>query len=131
MLLIYTLLPEPLYTVCMACLAVFILLAFCLFSYRMMIKVLGDDFMTTGEDETIDNEDISHLHRVYSVEENGEKFTIRTNSEGYVKSIAGNGKFLEPTMPVRLVQEGLTCLLTVKDGKVIREFELAENTNHD
>ncbi len=125
-LLIYTFLPEPLYTVCMACLSLFILLAFCLFCYKLMMKVLDYDLMTSGEDDTIDNEDISHLHRVYSVEEDGEILTIKTNSEGFVKSIAGNGQYLVPTKPVRLVEDGLTCVLTGKDGQVIREFELAE-----
>lgn len=122
----YTLLPEPLYTVCMACLAVFILLAFCLFSYKLMIKVLGDDFVVDSESEDLHNEDISHLHRVYSVRDDRGSYTIRTNSDGFVKSITGNGKFLEPTKPVRLVEEGLSCVLTEENGRVIRAFELAE-----
>jgi len=122
-ILLIAFLPEPLYTVVMSLTALTIVVLFCLFMYKLLLKVL-DDYPTLNYEEA-DTEDISHLHREYYVEEGGKKYIIRTTPEGFVKSISGEDRNLEPKLPVRLTENGTTCILVADNGTVIRQFELS------
>lgn len=122
--LIITFLPEPLYTVVMAMSALALVVIGTGILYRLMIKIL--DFEDMSQSHSCDDDDISHLHREYYVQDhtNGKKYTITTNPDGFVKSISGSGIYLEPEKPVRLVESGTSCLLQGQDGKLLKEFEL-------
>lgn len=130
LLLLITFLPEPLYTVVMAMCALLIVVFGSAIAYRLLLKIIDFD-APTGYYQTpsyAQDEDISHLHRNYYVQDGfGNKFTISTNADGYVKSIASGSTRIETSQPIKLTQSGASCVLTdVKTGQIIREYELSK-----
>lgn len=126
LLLLITFLPEPLYTVVMAMGALLIVVFGSAIAYRLLLKIIDFD-APTGYYNSMPDEDISHLHKNYYVQDGlGNKFTISTNADGYVKSLQSNSTYIETSQPIKLTQTGLTCTLTdATTGQVIKEYVLA------
>ena len=126
--LLIAFLPEPLYTVVMALIAIALVVFFCLFMYAVMMRVLGADFIHyTSYQEEAEDENIDHLHREYYVQDNstGNKYTIKTNPDGRIERLSGNGYQIQPQNSVYIVEKGTSCLMTDANGNVLKEYELA------
>lgn len=127
--LLITFLPEPLYTVVMAMSALAVVVFGCALAYRLLLKIIDFDapmYTTQAADE-----DTSCLHTTYFVRDpkNGEVFTIQTTPDGYVKNMAKGSATIQVTQPIKLQQAGLNCTLIDHNGKIIREYTLAQRPN--
>lgn len=131
LMLLIAFLPEPLYTVFMAMLAVSMIVVFGLATYKVCLKVLnsGWDYDEPTPFQSKPDHDTAHLNHVYFLRDRQTSMEVEVlaSPAGHIMSISSGDKQIQTGGKMLLVQTSdLGYNITDDNGRVVREMEMTD-----